>query len=103
MQLLSLLTGQPLTLAAVDLGLQHPAPQRLRRDLQLVGDRSKRTTAHPIQPHRLLPELRRELLPLRHADSLPGRHRVHSRGVNGSGSTPSEPRALLFERESPTV
>src|SRR5439155_2744371 len=92
-QLLPLLARQPLTLPAVDLRLQHPAPQRLRRDLQLVGDRSKRATTRPIQPHRLLPELRRELLPLRHADSLPGRRRVHSRGVNRSGSTPERARA----------
>jgi transcriptional regulator with XRE-family HTH domain len=87
-QLLPLLAREPFALAAVDLRLHHPAPQRLRRHLQVVRDRTKRATAHPIQAHRLLPELRRELFPLRHADSLPGRHRVHSRGVNGSGSTP---------------
>src|SRR5439155_22615171 len=70
-KLLALLARQPLTLTVVDLALANPAPQRLRRHRQLLGDRAIRPLAHPIQPDRLLPELRRETLALCHIDSLP--------------------------------
>ena len=76
-ELLPLLARQALPTALIDLRLLHPAPERLRCDPELLRNGAIRSLTNPVQPDRLLPELRRKRSPFRHVDSLLDAFGVH--------------------------
>src|SRR4029453_9716934 len=58
-QLLALVAGQAIALAALDLPLLHPQPQRLPRYPEIPRDLPERAISPRVERHRLTPKLRR--------------------------------------------
>jgi hypothetical protein len=61
LELLTLLGGEPLPFAPVDLGLPYPVPQGVVRDPKLLGNLRDRSTRGVDEPDRLCLELWRIL------------------------------------------